>query len=451
MPAHQATVAEPFRATRRHATVLAATLLTLSALIALLAGCGRARFDQVTFGASGGSHGRVGQIAVSDAMFAFHGPIEASDVYRPGDTVSMQATIVNEGTAEDRLVSVSSPIAGGGAIAGDGAIPARHALSAGYTKQVAAITLPDTTSVDLRLTDLKTAIRAGLTYPVVFTFTRAGQLRLEVPAQNPDQPREDCGLPPNGRPPQLFTAPLGQAPLPPMPPPPPCSSIYESLPRLVALSAQVDDKDGKFDEVMLRFEPGSEVPLASIEEIDDGKVRLPDSNDRVQLAGTQALRVTISPTLLGDPALLGDVKGLPANLPSVAEVRVLGSSKGATVLGIGIKGDGDLAPQVDNSDARTVIRIKHPPYPAADSSACGSVVLVRPEGTPEGEASAILAKGTNCDVARDVAASAKGHVNESYDTPTGYSCRIHQREEDPTLILKYDCDRADAHVSFTVS
>jgi copper(I)-binding protein len=448
MPAHQAAVAEPFQASRRRATMMAATLLSLSALIALLAGCGRARFDQVTFGASGGSHGRVGQIAVSDAMFAFHGPIETSDVYRPGDTVRMQATIVNEGTAEDRLVSVSSPIAGGGAIAGDGVIPARHALSAGYTKPVAAITVPDTTSVDLRLTDLKTAIRSGLTYPVVFTFARAGKLRLQLPVQTPDQAREDCGLPPNGRPPQLFTAPLGRAPVPPMPPPPPCSSIYERLPRLVGLSAQADDQDDKFDEVVLRFEAGSDVPFAGIEEIADGKVRLPDSNDSVQLAGTQALRVTVSPALLGDPSLLGEVKGLPGGLASVAEVRVLGSSKGETVLGIGIKGDGDVAPQVDNSDARIVIRIKHPPYPLADTRACGSVLLVRPEGTPEGEASSIKAVGTGCDVARDVAALAK---TQPYDTPTGYSCRIHKREEDPTQILQYDCDRADAHVSFTVS
>jgi copper(I)-binding protein len=448
MPAQQVAVAEPFRVTRRRPTVLVATLLALWGLIALLAGCGRARFDQVTFEASGGSHGRVGDIAVSDAMFAFHGPIEASAVYRPGDTVSMQVTIVNEGTAEDRLVSVSSPIASGGAIDGDGAIPARHALSAGYTKPVAAITLPDTSAIDLRLTDLKIAIRAGLTYPVVFTFARAGQIQLQLPVQNPDQPREDCPLPPNGRPAQIFTAPLGRAPVPPMPPPPPCSSIYEKSPRLVDLSAQVD---GEFDEVVLRFEPGSDVPFASIEKSDDGKVRLPDSNDRVQLAGTQALRVTVSPALLADPALLGDVKGLPANLPSVAEVRVLGSSKDETVLGIGIKDDGDLAPQVNNSDARTVIRIKHPPYPPADKRECGSVILVRPEGTPQGEATGIEAQGTSCDVALDVAGSAKDHAGQPYDTPSGYSCQIHKREEDPTLIVDYLCRRAQEQVTFTVS
>ncbi|MFY9808350.1 MAG: hypothetical protein WAK86_13920 [Pseudonocardiaceae bacterium] len=448
MPVHQAAVVDLRRTTRRRATVM---LLALLGLVALLAGCGRARGNQVSFDPSGGSEGRAGQISVTDAMFEFHGPIEASDVYRPGDTVSVQATILNEGADPDRLVSVSSPIAGNGVIDGDGAIPSRHALAAGYPKPVAASTLPDTTPIDLRLTNVKTSIRAGLSYPVVFTFERAGAIRLNLQVQNPDTPREDCPLPPNGRPPEVFTAPLGQAPIPPTPPPPPCSSIYEKLPRLLHVDAHVDDKDTKFDEVVLRLEPGSELPFASIEEIDDGKVRLPDSNERVQLAGSQALRVTVSPALLGDPTLLGDIKGLPGDLASVAETRVLGSSKGETVLGIGMKGDGDLAPQVENSDARIVIRIKHPPYPPADKSACGSVILDRPEGTPRGDASAILAKGTTCDIARDVAAAAKDHVNEPYGTPAGYSCRIDKRENDPTLVLEYDCDRADAHVSFTVS
>jgi hypothetical protein len=81
---------------------------------------------------------------LTDAMFHFHGSMEASAVYRPGDSVRVQATIVNEGAVADRLVSLSSPIAGGGVIDGDGSIPSRHTLTAGYTKQVAAITLPDT-------------------------------------------------------------------------------------------------------------------------------------------------------------------------------------------------------------------------------------------------------------------------------------------------------------------
>ncbi|HJT03323.1 MAG TPA: hypothetical protein VJ757_06805 [Pseudonocardiaceae bacterium] len=98
--------------------------------------------------------------------------------------------------------------------------------------------------------------------------------------------------------------------------------------------------------------------------------------------------------MLGEPPLIGDVAPAPADLPSVAELRVLGSSRGETVLGIGVKGEGDLAVQVDNIDARTIIRIKHPPHAPADQRECGSVLFVRPDTGPDGEASGIEAKGT---------------------------------------------------------
>lgn len=224
MPIHQAAMSKWFGSTRRRGTLLVAMLL------AVLAGCGRAQPNEVTFKASDGSEGHVGDIVVSDAKFTFHGPLEASAVYQPGDTASLQATIVNGGNTPDRLVSVSSPIAAGSLIDGNAVIPSQHALAAGYTKPVASLTLPDTTMLDLKLTDLKTAIRAGLTYPVVFSFARAGQLQLPLQVDTPDSPREECPLPPNGRPPQIFTAPLGQAPLPPLPPPPGCSSIDEQHP-----------------------------------------------------------------------------------------------------------------------------------------------------------------------------------------------------------------------------
>lgn len=443
MPIHRMPMANRSRLTRRCATILAATLLVL------LAGCGRAQPNEVTFKASGGSEGRVGDIVVSDAAFAFHGPLEASAEYQPGDTVSVRATIVNEGQTPDRLISVSSPIAGGGVIEGDGLIPSRHALTAGYTGP-AASTLPDTASIDVKLTNLNTAIRAGLTYPVMFTFTRAGQLQLPLRVDTPDRPREECPLPPNGRPPRVFTAPIGQAPLPPLPPLPGCSSIDEQHPRLLRVSAQADDTDPGYDEVVLRLLPGSEVALTSIEESDDGKVRLPDSNETVHLAGDQALRVTVSPALLGDPGLIGDVRPLP-DLASIAEVRVLGSTEGQTVLGIGTKGKGELAPQADNTEARTVIRIKHPPYPPASKRECGSILLVRPESRAGSEASHIEATGASCDAARDVAGFARTQVGKPYDTPTGYSCQVDKRELKPAVIVEYRCSQASAQVTFTVS
>lgn len=102
MPTRQAAVAKPLHATWRRTRVLLATLLALSGLIALLAGCGRAQQDQVSFQGSGGSEGRVGDIVLSDAMLGYYGPIGASAVYRPGESVSVQVTIVNDGAAPDR-------------------------------------------------------------------------------------------------------------------------------------------------------------------------------------------------------------------------------------------------------------------------------------------------------------------------------------------------------------
>jgi hypothetical protein len=443
MPVHQAATTRRLQVTRRRAAVLVAMLL------ALLVGCSRAQPNEVTFKTSG-SEGRVGDIVVTDAMFNFRGPLQTSAVYQPGDTATLRVTIVNEGDFSDRLVSVSSPIAGVGAIDGDAAIPSRHALTAGYTKQMASLTLPATTSTDLKLTNLKTAIRPGLTYPVVFTFARAGQLQLLLQVDTPDRPREDCPLPPNGQPPRVFTAPVDQASVPPLPPLPGCSSIHEQQPRLLRVSAQIDERDDKYDEVALRFLPGSEVPLTSIEQSDDGKVRLPNSNDTVKLAGDQALRVTVSPALLGDPALMGDIGPLP-DLPSIAEVRVLGSSEGKTVLGIGVKGEGELAPKAANTEDQAIIRIKHPPHPPADKSECGSILLARPENRTASEASSIEATGASCDAAREVAAFARDQVGKPYATPTGYSCQIKKQEQGETVIVEYLCSRGQEQVSFTVS
>lgn len=207
----------------RHPARQPLLITALVALLALIAGCGAGQ--EIHTPAASGSQGKVGGLAVRDALFAYHGPVTGGTAYRPGDTVSVQATIINEGTSADQLVSVSSPIAGGGFLLGGGTIPAQHTLAAGYPPSVAATTLPDTTSIDLRLTALTTAIRTGLTYPVIFTFARAGQLRLQLPVQNTDEPAPECALPPDGKPPQILTAPIGQAPTPPTTPAPDCSSL----------------------------------------------------------------------------------------------------------------------------------------------------------------------------------------------------------------------------------
>ncbi|MDQ3761256.1 MAG: hypothetical protein M3460_06010 [Actinomycetota bacterium] len=151
-------------------------------LMAVLVGCSAGNVQAT---ATGGVGGRVGDIVVRDALFTFDGPIAGDTVYQPGDNAALQFTIFNEGDRADRLVRVSSPIARSATITGDTRIPGHQVLAAGYPGPTA----PDTNAVRIVLAGLSVPIRAGFDYPVVFVFEHAGELRLELPVENPDKPR----------------------------------------------------------------------------------------------------------------------------------------------------------------------------------------------------------------------------------------------------------------------
>jgi copper(I)-binding protein len=156
-----------------------------------LSGCGAgqeaATANQVT--ASGGSAGSSGSLVVRNAQFTWSDPVPGGFVYPAGADAALQVSIINEKTPGpgdgDRLVEVSSPIAAAGRIIGDASIPDGQVLTAGYDLPVASIELPGTRSVDIALVGLTVPVRAGLTYPVVFTFENAGDVRLEVGVENP--------------------------------------------------------------------------------------------------------------------------------------------------------------------------------------------------------------------------------------------------------------------------
>lgn len=175
-----------------------ATLLG-AVCVLTLSGCGAGQqaqtANQVT--ASGGSAASVGSLMVRDAQFAWSDPVPGGAVYPAGSDAALQVSIVNEKSPGlddgDRLVAVTSPVATGGRIVGEARIPDGQVLTAGYDQPVASIDLPGTRSVDIALLDLTTPLRAGLTYPVVFTFEYAGDVRLEVGVENPEV------LPPRAR------------------------------------------------------------------------------------------------------------------------------------------------------------------------------------------------------------------------------------------------------------
>jgi copper(I)-binding protein len=173
-------------------------LALAAALLAFLSvGCGAGQdaqtADQIT--GTGGSYGQTGEVSVLDAQFVFDGPIAGDEVYRPGAEAPLQLTIVNAGPTDDRLVEVTSPVAASARITGDPRIPGGQALTAGYVEPVASVETRDARPIEITLVGLTEPVRAGLTYPVTFTFADAGSLTLSLPVENPDvlPPRAEPG------------------------------------------------------------------------------------------------------------------------------------------------------------------------------------------------------------------------------------------------------------------
>ena len=154
-------------------------------LVTAFAGCA----GNIQTTATGGVGGRVGDIVVREAQFTFDGPIAGDTVYQPGDDAALQLTIVNEGDRGDRLIRVTSPIAASATITGDASIPGHQVLTAGYQAPLPSTTLPPIDAAQIVLTGLRSPVSPGFTYPVVFTFEQAGELRLELPVENPNTSR----------------------------------------------------------------------------------------------------------------------------------------------------------------------------------------------------------------------------------------------------------------------
>lgn len=204
---------------------LTAALAALIVVVTLLGGCGRGAPQQPNsweVPVNTGSNAQRGEIVIQDAVFRHQGPAEQDPVYRPGDSAEMDATIVNSGTSPDQLLSISSPIATGGAVSGPATLPPGHALATNSSPPTAAIST--TSPISLRLSGLTMEIRSGLSYPVTFDFARAGAIELRVAVDTPTVPPPECQLPADGKPHSTYTAPSG-APVPPAPPPPDCSTV----------------------------------------------------------------------------------------------------------------------------------------------------------------------------------------------------------------------------------
>jgi copper(I)-binding protein len=214
-----------------------------------LAGCGAGQITQTSTQAPAvvGANAAVGPIAVRDAYIEFGEGAQGANIYPRGAAAPLRMSIVNTGIQPDRLVSASSPAAASVAITGDVEVPPGRVLliegepaapapsaaarpgpsspppapvsgvpsppgnqigGSGQEDSRAAAPAPTVAPVpapragtggaesggregQVVLTGLTDNVRAGLTYPLVLNFEKAGQITLTVPVGFPSEPRED--------------------------------------------------------------------------------------------------------------------------------------------------------------------------------------------------------------------------------------------------------------------
>jgi copper(I)-binding protein len=215
--------------------------LVIGALIAAVAvaGCGAGQITQTSrqVTAVGGAHATSSQISVRNATIEFDEPAHGAVIYPVGGSAPLQMVIINSGAEVDRLVAASSPVAdsvqisgvlripGGQALRVEGAqaapvapAPAEGAPTATPAPPTPAPPTPapptpapltaappaaePTPAAEpaegepgvghIVLTGLREDVQPGLTYPLILTFERAGEVRFDVPVANPETLREDA-------------------------------------------------------------------------------------------------------------------------------------------------------------------------------------------------------------------------------------------------------------------
>jgi len=148
----------------------------------------RGAVTQTSTQASGvnGYSGQVGNVLVRNASIDFPATLSptAGAAYQPGGSAPLSLTLVNNGASADKLLSVTSPVAGAAQITGDATVPAGSTVNVGNNTGVDSQALAGRT-IAIKLAGLVGPIRAGLTYPVVLRFQNAGVLNAELPVGEP--------------------------------------------------------------------------------------------------------------------------------------------------------------------------------------------------------------------------------------------------------------------------
>ena len=191
-------------AARTRPTALIAAALTAAVV---LTGCGAGQVAGTAQQVSNttGGNAQLGPLALRTVAIAFGEDVEGGAVYRRGDDAPLNMTVVNEAGEADRLVAVSTPIAESVEITGTSDIPSGRSLVVGGDTQQqgagspggAPVTTPlpreaDEPTASVVLVGLREDIRSGISYPVTFSFERAGDVTVSVPVDSSAEAREEA-------------------------------------------------------------------------------------------------------------------------------------------------------------------------------------------------------------------------------------------------------------------
>lgn len=184
------------------------TTLAGAALIAaaVLTGCGAGQVASTATQVSNttGGNAQAGPLALRTVAIAFDGAVEDGAVYRRGEDAPLNMTVVNEAGQTDRLVSASTPLAESVEISGTTDIASGRSLVVGGDTQQqgagspggAPVTTPlpreDEPTASVVLVGLRDDVRSGISYPITFTFERAGDVTVAVPVDSTAEAREEA-------------------------------------------------------------------------------------------------------------------------------------------------------------------------------------------------------------------------------------------------------------------
>lgn len=159
---------------------------------AAIAGCGAGQISQVATQAPAvnGTGGVLDHIALRNVHLQAE---QTTAAVAPGTDVDLIFTATNQSPdADDRLLRVTTDV-GTVTLAGDTVVPANGVLEVGVPDGVAELSaVEDVKGAEATLV-LSEPISNGLTYPITFTFERAGDKILDVPISAGNSPRQGAG------------------------------------------------------------------------------------------------------------------------------------------------------------------------------------------------------------------------------------------------------------------